>query len=38
MWVEYDDERFKSYQLKKKEDKHKRNVELNPGKELYHGM
>ena len=38
MWVEYDDERFKSYQLKKKEDKHKRNVELNPGQVLHPGM
>ena len=38
MWVEYDDERFKTYQLKMKEDKHKRNVELNPRKPLPSNM
>ena len=32
MWVEGDDKRLDTYQDRKKEDRHKRNIELNPGK------
>lgn len=31
MWVEGDDERLNTYYARKKEDGHKRNIELNPG-------
>lgn len=34
LWVEFDDTRLNEYQSRIKEHKHKRNVELNPGKEL----
>ena len=38
LWVEYDDPRLNEYQSRIKEHKHKRNVELNPGKELPSNM
>ena len=31
LWVEGDDERLNTYYARKKEDGHKRNIELNPG-------
>lgn len=37
-WVDSLNEEYNKYLIQKKEDKHQRNVELNPGKELYPGM
>ena len=38
LWVEFDDTRLNEYQSRIKEDKHKRNVELNPRKPLPSNM
>ena len=35
MWVEYNDERLVTYYARNKEDRHKRNIELNPGKSIF---
>lgn len=37
-WVDSLNEEYNKYMIQKKEDKHQRNVELNPGKKLYPGM
>ena len=37
-WVERTDQRYIDYQAKKEADKHQRNIELNPGKQLHPGM
>ena len=37
-WVDNLNEEYNKYLIQKKEDKHQRNVELNPGKKLYPGM